>query len=109
MFTSIKPGSRKKYSVGGYSGSRHAYADTLAEAKKAGEAIAKKEAGRGMWNVLYIPVSIRKADSGPPYFSYGKPVMTMFVPVRGTGKRQEGIIAEIKRREGVAPFKWKKL
>lgn len=106
MAVSTKAQNKKKYSVGGYSGSRFAYADTLAEAKKAGESISKKEAWRGKWNVAYIPVSIRKADSKPPYWYYGKPILTMFVPVRGSGMTADNIVNEIKRREHTDPFKW---
>lgn len=108
MSVSTNARNKKKYSVGGYGGSRFAYADTLAEAKRAGAAIAKKESYRGKWNVSYIPVSIRQADTKPPYFSYGKPLMTMFVPVRGTGAKAERIEETIRRREGVKPFVWKK-
>lgn len=106
MTISTKAQDKKLYSVGGYSGSRFAYADTLAEARKAGEEIARKEAGRGKWNVWYIPVSIRKADSKPPYRYYGKPILTMFVPVRGTGVAASTVLAKMKEREGVSPFKW---
>ena len=94
----------KKYTVGSTAG-LSAKTDTLAEAKKAGEAIARKEAWRGKWNVAYIAVSIRKAD-GPA--SYGKPVLTMYVPVRGSGMTADAILAMLKKREGVTPFKWKK-
>jgi len=46
MAISTKAQNKKKYSVGGYSGSKFAYADTLVEAKKAGEAIANKGGNR---------------------------------------------------------------
>ncbi len=108
MAISTKAQNKKKYSVGGYSGSRFAFTDTLAEARKAGVAIARKEAWRGKWNVAYIPVSIRKADSKPPYWYYGNPILTMFVPVRGSGMTGNAILAMMKKREGVAPFVWTK-
>ena len=98
--------THKKYTVGSSAG-RTAKADTLAEAKRAGETIAKKEAWSGKWNVMYIPVSIRKQDA-PGSMYYSKPLLTMFVPGRGSGVSRDKIIAEIKRREGVAPFKWAK-
>jgi len=106
MAISTKVQNKKKYSVGGYSGSRFAYTDTIAEAKKARKVIGTKEAWRGKWNVAYIPVSIRKADSKPPYWYYGKPLLTMYVPVRGSGMTTDAIIAMMKKREGVKPFVW---
>lgn len=93
---------RKKYSVGG-SGAGHAYASTLSEARRRGEQIAKKEAWRGRWNVLYIAVSIRKATG---VLSYGKPLLTMYVPVRGSGATAAKITEAIKTRHGVKPFVW---
>jgi len=50
MAISTKRGVHKKYTVQGFSGSRFAKTDTLAEAKRAGLEIAKKEAYRGKWN-----------------------------------------------------------
>lgn len=96
----------KKYMVG-YSAGLTAKADTLAEARRAGEAIAKRAAWRGKWNAMYIGVSIHKQDA-PGSIYYGKPLLTMYVPVRGSGAKAERIVAEIKRRTGVAPFKWTK-
>ncbi len=105
MAISTSTRNRKKYSVGGYSGSRHAYTDTLEEAKQAGLAIAKKEMWRGKWNVMYISVTIRKAEFPGSVF-YKSVGLTMYVPVRGSGVNADRIIAEIKKRHGVAPFVW---
>ncbi len=96
---------KKKYSVGGYSGSRHMFASTLAEAKRKGGRIARKETWRGKWNVTYMPISILISTG----IGFYKPTgWKMYVPVRGTGAHADTIIAEIKRRHGVAPFKWTK-
>ncbi len=94
----------KKYTVGG-GGAGSAKADTLAEAKRAWESIAKREAWRGKWNVAYIAISVRKQDTSGSMF-YGKPLLTMFVPVRGSGMTADRILDMMKRREGTAPFKW---
>ena len=105
MAISTRRDVHKKYTVGGYSGSRFAKTDTLAEAKRAGEMIAKKEMWRGKWNVMYIPVAISKQDAlGSMY--YRPTGWVMYVPVRGTGVSADHIVAEIKRRHGVAPLKW---
>jgi len=95
----------KKYTVGGVSGSRFAKTDTLAEAKRAGLAIAKKEAYRGKWNISILSIDIQKQDA-PGSIFYRFTGWRMYVPVRGTGKRADAIAAEIKRRYGVAPFQW---
>jgi len=105
MSITTKRDIHKKYTVGGYSGSRFAKTDTLEEAKKAGEAIARKEAWRGKWNVMFIPVSIIKRDATGSHFYTGTG-WTMYVPVRGTGVNADKIIATIKARHGVAPFVW---
>ena len=97
----------KKYTVSGSGGASTAKTDTLAEAKRAGEAIAKREAWRGKWNVAYIAVSIRKQDA-PGSMFYGKPLLTMFVPVRGSGMSRASILDMMKKREGTVPFKWVK-
>ncbi len=94
----------KKYVVGGNPGSA-AKTDTLVEAKRAGEVIAKKELWRGKWNLMFISVSIDVQDA-PGSIFYKNTGWRMYVPVRGTGIRAEKIIAEIKRRHGVAPMKW---
>lgn len=99
-----KLGIRKKYMVGGQ-GRQHAYADTLAEAKLAGEQVAKREAWRGSWNVLFITVPILKADA-PESTRYISTGWRMYVPVRGSGALARHIVSEIKRRHGVAPMVW---
>ncbi len=104
MAISTRRDVHKKYSVGG-TGSRFAKTDTLAEAKKATEQIAKKEAWRGKWNLMYITLSISKRVGSDSIF-YRPTGWTMYVPVRGSGASRDRIIAEIKRRYGVAPFKW---
>ena len=105
MAISTRSDIHKKYTVGGYSGSRFAKTDTLKEAKRAGLVIAKKEAYRGKWNVMYIPVSISKQDA-PDSIFYKPTGWVMYVPVRGSGVRVDRIIAEIKKRHGVKPFVW---
>ncbi len=107
MAISTKKGAYKKYSVSSGSGSRFAFTDTLEEAKRAGTAIAKKEAWRGKWNLLFLNLGISKQDA--PGSMYYRPTgWRMFIPVRGTGKSADYILAELRRREGVAPFKWVK-
>ena len=96
----------KKYTVSTGIGSRAAKADTLAEAKKAGEQVALREGYRGKWNLMYITLDIH-VDSGN-HFYYKQTGWKMYVPVRGSGKRQEAIEAEIKRAHGVKPFVWTK-
>ncbi|KKN59651.1 hypothetical protein LCGC14_0539780 [marine sediment metagenome] len=105
MAISTRKDVHKKYVVGGYGGSRFAKTDTLAEAKQAGAAIARKEAWRGKWNAMFIPVSIdRQVEPGSIF--YKSTGWTMYIPVRGSGATADRITAEIKRRHGVAPFKW---
>jgi len=99
-----KLGIRKKYMVGGQ-GRHHAHADTLAGAKSAGAEIAKRESWHGSWNVLFITVPILKADA-PESTRYIATGWRMYVPVRGSGASAKRIIAEIKRRHGVAPMVW---
>jgi len=99
---------RKRFSVGGYSGSRHAYTDTLAEAKSAGERIAKKEEWRGKWNVMYIPVHIFERSGGKDSMYYKPTSWVMFVPVRGSGVRADKILETMQKREGVGPMVWKR-
>lgn len=105
MAISTKRDVHKKYTVSAVGGSRFAKTDTLAEAKRAGAAIAKKEAWRGKWNVMYLTLSISKQDA-PGSIYYKGTGWVMYVPVRGSGMRDERIITEIKRRHGVKPFVW---
>ncbi len=95
----------KTYQVS-ISAGRHAYADTLAEAKRLGVKLARlTERNDTKWNVSYVTVSILKED-GPGYYkSMG---WKMFVPVRGTGARRASTVASIKKRFGVAPYRWLK-
>ncbi len=107
MAISTKRDVHKKYTVSAGGGTRLAKTDTLEEAKRAGVAIAKKEAWRGKWNVMYLALSITKqVDSDSIH--YRSTGWTMFIPVRGSGASADHIIAEIRRREGAAPFKWVK-
>ena len=105
MAITTKRDIHKKYTVQGFSGSRFAKTDTLAEAKRAGLAIAKKEAYRGKWNnsIMPITVSIQDAPNSIYYKSTG---WVMYVPVAGTGKPMAAIEYEIKKRYGVKPFVW---
>jgi len=105
MSISTKRDTHKKYTVQGFSGSRFAKTDTLAEAKRAGLAIAKKEAYRGKWNSSIMPVSISKQDAPDSSF-YKSTGWVMYVPVTVTGKPLAAIEYEIKRRYGVKPFVW---
>jgi len=105
MAISTKRDVHKKYIVKGFSGSRFAKTDTLAEAKQARLVIAKKEAYRGKWNNSIMPVSISKQDA-PGSIYYRSTGWVLYVPVAGTGRRASSIEAEIKRRYGVAPFVW---
>lgn len=103
MAISTKRDVHKKYTVSG--GNLFAKTDTLAEAKRAGAAIARKEAWRGKWNRSYIVLSISKQDA--PGSIFYRPVgWKMYVPVRGSGRRADLILAEIQRRHGVKPFVW---
>ena len=95
----------KKYSVGG-GATRMAKADTLAEAKRAGLVIAKRELWRGKWNLLWVSVEIH-TDSGN-HVHYNSTGWKMYVPVRGSGKSADYILAELKRRHGVKPLVWTK-
>lgn len=95
-----------KYSVSASSpGNYWGWASTLVGAKRIGAAIAKKEAYRGGWNVMFLAVGITKRDA-PNSIFYKGTGWHMYIPVRGSGKRIDYIVAEIKRRHGVAPFKW---
>ena len=104
MAISTKRDVHKKYTVTGI-GTRFAKTDTLAEAKRAGMAIAKKEAYRGKWNLLYAAIGIDKQVE-PGSIFYKQTGWHLYVPVRGSGASADKIIAEIKRRHGVAPFVW---
>lgn len=105
MSVSHKKGDYKKYFVGGGAMHHFAFTDTLAEAKREGAIIAKKEAWRGKWNVMFVSVNISEQDAphSPYYRGTG---WVMYVPVRGSGASADRILAEIKRRHGVAPFVW---
>ena len=96
-----KPG--QKYSISASAG-RYGWAETLAGAKKVGMKIAKLEAYKGKWNMSYISVTIY-VGGGSYYKTTG---WHMYVPVAGSGRRLASTIDEIKRRHGVAPFKWTK-
>ena len=93
----------KKYTVGG--GHHAAKADTLEEAKKAGEKIAKMEAYRGRWNysVMSLEISVQRSLGSIFYSPTG---WKMYVPIAGTGRRFSVIEAEIKKRHGVDPMRW---
>ncbi len=107
MAISTKRDIHKKYTVSTGSGSRFAKTDTLAEAKRAGATIAKKEAWRGKWNMMYLTLSISK-QGAPSSTCYKGTGWVMYVPVRGSGANAKRIVAEIKRRHGVKPFTWTK-
>lgn len=106
MAISTRRDVHKKYTVSSV-GSRFAKTDTLAEAKQAGKDIARKEAGRGRWNVMYLTLTITK-QSFPGSAFYKLTGWEMYIPVRGTGRTYDSIVAEIKRRHGVAPLTWRK-
>ena len=93
----------KKYTVKGVASSLFAKTDTLAEAKRAGLSIARKEAYKGNWNISILPITIVKQDARGSIY-YNSTGWVMYVPVAGTGKRASSIEAAIKRRYGVAPF-----
>ena len=105
MPVSTKRHVHKKYTVQGFSGSRFTKTDTIAEAKRAGLAIAGKEAYRGKWNNSIMPITIDKQRS-PGSIFYSPTGWVMYVPVAGTGKPSSVIEFEIKKRYGVAPFVW---
>lgn len=95
---------RKRYMVGG-SSSWHGYADTLAEAKRLGEALAARVAWRGKWNVMFVTVPILKNDApGSPRYKHTG--WKMYVPVRGSGAKADHIVAQIRKRHGVDPMAW---
>jgi len=105
MAISTKKDVHKKYTVSAGGGSRFAKTDTLTEAKQAGAAIARKEAWRGRWNLMWLTLSIDKQDS-PGSIYYRPTGWRMYVPVRGSGVSSDRIVAELKQRHGVDPFKW---
>ena len=107
MAISTKRDVHKKYTVSASGGSRFAKTDTLTEAKRAGAAIAKKEVWRGKWNVMFLALSISKQDA-PGSMFYRPTGWVMYIPVRGSGASGDRIVAEIRRRHGVAPLKWAK-
>lgn len=98
--------SRKKYLVGGQ-GNLHAYADTLAEAKQVGKAVADREHLHGKWNVAFITIPILVADA-PGSTRYLHTGWRIYVPVRGTGMKYKDIVARIRKRHNVAPMVWTK-
>ena len=104
---SLRRAIPKKYMVGG-SGRLYAYADSLDGAKKAGEAIAKREHMRGSWNICFITIPILVADNAPGSSVYRHTGWRMYVPVRGTGMHYKDIVARIRKRHNVAPMVWTK-
>ena len=104
--SSLRRATPKKYMVGG-SGRLYAYADSLEEAKRAGEAIAKREHMRGSWNICFITIPVLVADA-PGSSVYHHTGWRMYVPVRGTGMKYEAIVARIRKRHNVAPTVWTK-
>jgi len=105
-------GNPKAYSVGSAAG-KQGYASTLAEAKVLGAKIAKQEAWKGKWKVLYLIIAIHTLCKFPERrhtdLGFYRPTgWVMFVPVRGTGKSATYIVDAIKRQKGVAPFRWVK-
>ena len=106
MAISTKRDVEKKFTVTASGLSRFAKTDTLAEAKRAGLAIAKKEAWRGKWNLLFIALTIAQRRGDPGSAWYNPTGWIMYVPVRGSGASAERILSEIHRRHKVPPFKW---
>lgn len=93
----------KAYLIG-ISAGRGDWAATLAEAKKVGLRLGKlTERNDTKWNLSYVTVTISKKVSPGFYKATG---WRMLVPVRGTGARRETTVASIRRRFGVAPYKW---
>ncbi len=83
---------------------RYGYAPTLGAAKTLGAKIARlTERNDIKWNVFYVFVVISR-QAGVGY--YRDTGWAMAVPVRGSGARRERTVADIRRRYGVAPFKW---
>ena len=93
----------KLYTVSG--GTYAAKADTLAEAKAAGAAIAKREAWRGHFNAMWTVMTVDK-QSAPGSVFYKNTGWKMYIPVRGSGHSAEHILTELKRRHGVKPLVW---
>lgn len=86
------------------SAGRYGYASTLAGAKKLGVTIAHlTERNDTKWNATHVLVSILKQEGVGYYRHTG---WQMAVPVRGSGVRRETTVASIKKRYGVAPYKW---
>lgn len=79
------------------------YCDTLEEAKRIGENLARQNSWKNKWNCLWANVSIYKTLSP----GYVKLYLFMPVPVRGTGTRYETILETMKKRE-MTPYQWRK-
>jgi len=92
-----------KYQIGG-AGTITYGANTIKEAKARGNFLARQVQG-GKWNVGYVLIKIWKRRSPGSHFwiSAG---WAMAVPVPGTGRRREAVVAEIKRRYGVKDTTW---
>jgi len=103
----LRGATPKKYMVGG-SGNLYAYAGSLEDAKKAGEAIAKHEHMRGSWNICFITIPILVADNAIGSSVYRHTGWRMYVPVRGTGMKYKDIVARIGKRHNVSPMVWTK-
>jgi len=55
---------------------------------------------------MFITITISKQEG--KRFGYTSTGWRMYAPVRGTGVKADKILSEIKRRTGVAPFRWTK-
>ncbi|KKM89592.1 hypothetical protein LCGC14_1247080 [marine sediment metagenome] len=96
---------KQKYLVS-ITGGRGGYAATLQSAKALGSRLGRLTVRNDVkWNLTMVLVTIhRESASGSGYWkSTG---WNLAVPVRGTGARHSTTVAEIKRRYGVAPFRW---
>lgn len=94
---------RKRYTVGG--GEGDAKTDTLDEAKRVGMELAKLNLRRGRWSLMWVTIRIYKQDA-PGSMFYKATGWKIYVPVAGSGRRYDTIVAELKRRHGVAPMVW---
>ncbi len=94
----------QKYLVA--AGNRRGHAPTIAAAKVEGLRLGRlTERNERKWNLTFLKVDIL-FRSGP--VSWKPTGWEMFIPVRGTGRTRDSIVAEIKRRQGVAPYTWRK-
>lgn len=73
----------------------------LSDAKSYGLALAKRNAGKGKWNVFASYVGIYVS----PSIGYHVSMYHMYFPVRGTGMKGEKIL-EIMKKRGIPAFKW---